>query len=1047
MKKLFTQKKSGNHLFQFADAPMRWLIKPYAAFVLVLILSIMHVCAQAPTLKYTDGVQAYTPNYTIAPLTPTASGIASYGYSSSAQLYGSGINQPYGVAVDAAGNIYVADIYNNLVKKIDPVTGHAVVLGTGFNMPYDIILDASGNIYVADYGNNAVKKILAVGGATVTIGSGFNKPSGLAFDAAGNLYVADAGNNAVKKMNLSTGKIVSLGFGFKSPWGVAVDKAGNVYVTDAGNGMLKKIPIDGGPTVQVLSGYKNLHGIVIDPSGNIFFSNYYNIDEYSPATTYSTIAAYGGALLPFGIAFDAQGNLYSANPGSNAIYKFVYDFNGGTPIFRGGPFVAGLSGLSGIAIDHQDNILLAGDAAKKMPEGYENPVDPYYNYYNQKKFSAAGIAVDPAENLYGTDVLNNALDILTPSGYVSLGGSGYNQPEGVAVDNKGVIFVADTKNNLIQKFPINKRGVTTGSGFNQPYGIAVDSSDNVYVADTYNNAVKKIPSGTNTTVTIGSGFNLPRGVAVDNLNNVFVADAGNNAVKMIAAIGGSTVTLASGLAQPLGVAVDLEGDIFVADGGDLSVRKIKQTGGYYISPRLPRGLVFNQTTGIITGKPTVISPPTYYTITAYNASGYAKTYVLIAVSAAADLAKLRVSGYRLSPYFQPSVNKYTDTVAATIPSITVTPTAADPHATITVNGTALASGATSAAIPVGEGPNTITTVVTSADGLVTKIYTITVFKPYSNNANLSQMHPDAGTMSPVFSPNVTHYTDNVTYTNTSVTITPITQDTLATIKVNGVAVASGSSSAAIPLAEGSNTITTVVTAPDGVTTKTYILTVMRAGSPDANLSQMNPSAGRLNQPFTPTVTNYTDVVFYPTASLSITPAAQDPLATIKINGTPVASGSPSSPIALAVGNTIIHTVVTAPDGATTKTYTLTVNRRGPQGVADAALQPESVQIATRPQLADDGISVHQGLSPNGDGVNDYLTIENISNYPDNKLSIMNRNGQLIFEAKGYDNSTKVFDGHSNKNGKMQLPGTYFYQLAYTVNGITRYKTGFIMLKY
>jgi gliding motility-associated-like protein len=99
------------------------------------------------------------------------------------------------------------------------------------------------------------------------------------------------------------------------------------------------------------------------------------------------------------------------------------------------------------------------------------------------------------------------------------------------------------------------------------------------------------------------------------------------------------------------------------------------------------------------------------------------------------------------------------------------------------------------------------------------------------------------------------------------------------------------------------------------------------------------------------------------------------------------------------------------------------------------------------QLARDNISVREGISPNGDGVNDFLVIDNITNYPDNKLRILSRSGQLIFEAKSYDNSSKVFDGHSNKNGTMQLPGTYFYTLDYTVKGIAKYKTGFIVLKY
>jgi gliding motility-associated-like protein len=91
--------------------------------------------------------------------------------------------------------------------------------------------------------------------------------------------------------------------------------------------------------------------------------------------------------------------------------------------------------------------------------------------------------------------------------------------------------------------------------------------------------------------------------------------------------------------------------------------------------------------------------------------------------------------------------------------------------------------------------------------------------------------------------------------------------------------------------------------------------------------------------------------------------------------------------------------------------------------------------------------VHQGVSPNGDGIDDFFQIDNITNYPDNRLMITNRNGLLVYETKGYDNASRVFDGHSNKNGAMQLPGTYFFSLAYAVNGTTKYKTGFIVLKY
>ena len=139
-------------------------------------------------------------------------------------------------------------------------------------------------------------------------------------------------------------------------------------------------------------------------------------------------------------------------------------------------------------------------------------------------------------------------------------------------------------------------------------------------------------------------------------------------------------------------------------------------------------------------------------------------------------------------------------------------------------------------------------------------------------------------------------------------------------------------------------------------------------------------------------------------------------------------------------------MVTGQRGTTTKTYTITVTRAaGPIADPLAAISVE--KPVDNPQLANDGIIVHQGISPNGDGINDVLVIDGITSYPENKLTIMNRSGQVIFEAKGYDNVSKVFDGHSNKTGAKQLPGTYFYSLDYMVRGIAKHKTGFIVLKY
>jgi len=278
-------------------------------------------------------------------------------------------------------------------------------------------------------------------------------------------------------------------------------------------------------------------------------------------------------------------------------------------------------------------------------------------------------------------------------------------------------------------------------------------------------------------------------------------------------------------------------------------------------------------------------------------------------------------------------------------------------------------------------------------------------------------------------------------------VTPTTTDANATITVNGTATLSGTTSRPIALAEGAQTvITTIVTAQNGTTTNTYTVTVTRAPSASANLVAMGPSISGLTPGFSGAITSYTISAGNATASMTVKPVAADANATITVNGTALTPGAVSQPIELAVGSNTINVAVTAQNGTTSKTYTLTVTRAS--GSGDSYIPGISATKPTgTPTLADDGLIIHQGISPNGDDINDFFQIDNISQYPDNKLSIMNRNGQLIYEAKGYDNSSKVFDGHSGKSGQMQLPGTYFYQLEYTVKGIVKHKTGFIVLKY
>jgi gliding motility-associated-like protein len=440
-------------------------------------------------------------------------------------------------------------------------------------------------------------------------------------------------------------------------------------------------------------------------------------------------------------------------------------------------------------------------------------------------------------------------------------------------------------------------------------------------------------------------------------------------------------------------------------------------------------------------------------VTAQNGTT-TKTYtttVTRAPSNNAYLLYLSAQTATLSPGFAYKTFSYSASVPNATTSVTVTPSLLDLTATVKVNGTTVANKTASGPIALNAGANTITILVTAQDGVTTQTYTIVITRAPSTNDNLSAMKISAGTLTPTFATGTTSYTASVGNGITSLTVTPTTADPTATIKVNGTAVTSGTASGAIALNVGSNVITTIVTAQNGTSTKTYTVTVTRAPSSNAYLLYLSVQTATLSPTFAYKTLAYTSNVPNATASVTITPSVLDLTATVKVNGTTVANKTASGPIALAVGANTITVLVTAQDGTTTQTYTVTITRAA--GGADSYV-PVAIgtQISvTKPTetvaLTGDGIMVHQGVSPNGDGINDFLQIDNITNYPDNKLMIMNRNGQLIYETQGYDNASKVFDGHSSKNGQMQLPGTYFYQLDYTTNGITKHKTGFLILKY
>jgi hypothetical protein len=398
----------------------------------------------------------------------------------------------------------------------------------------------------------------------------------------------------------------------------------------------------------------------------------------------------------------------------------------------------------------------------------------------------------------------------------------------------------------------------------------------------------------------------------------------------------------------------------------------------------------------------------------------------------------------LSPAFNQGTTSYVDSLGNSYTQVNVGAVLNDRSASITVNGTPVASGSKSGEIPLSTGNNTITVVVTSHDGSTSLTYTIIVNRAAAPPATLSYLTLNHGTLSPAFNPATTSYTDSLAHSFAQVDVSALLNNAGDSMTVNGTALASGGTSGQVPLSVGNNTINVVVTSQDGFTSLTYTVVVNRAAAPPATLVYLALNHGALSPAFDPATTSYNvslDNTYTQVEASAILNNAGD---SMTVNGAALASGGTSGEIPLSVGDNPINVVVTSQDSLTVITYTIIVNRAGGVGIyAVKNLFP----AAGTTELADDGVVVHPAVSPNGDGIDDVLKIDGLSAYPDNKLTIMNQGGTTIYEANGYDNSSRVFDGHSSKTGSMQQPGTYFYLLQYSAAGKTKTKTGFIILKY
>jgi uncharacterized protein (TIGR03437 family) len=575
------------------------------------------------------------------------------------------LNFPYGLALDSAGNVYVADLGNHRVRRITPDGAITTVAGTGRKAsspdgaaptdtsllsPRNVAIDAAGNLYIAEFEGHRIRKLTPGGKLSTVAGTGvagssgdgnrasaaqINYPAGMAFDRAGALYFADSGNNVVRKL-YADGTIGTVlgrnpGTTLYSPLAVAMDLAGTLYVGDstfvvrayttagkwigyAGNGV-PSFSGDGGPAAS--AALTSVNDLAADLNGNLFIADAVRLRRIDPLGVIVTVAGDGyvhsvgdggpatSAQLfqPSALTLDSAGNLFIADSGTQRVRQVLHD---GTMTTLAGTGTAALGAADGSP---------AANVALNTP---------------------MGVAMDSSGNVLVADTYNHRVLLVTPAHAIrSVAGTGTGgvSPEGtpplvaqlrgpraVCADRTGNLYIVDTSNHrVLRLFPGGTLQTAAGNGskgiagdggaarfaqLNTPSACATDSAGNLFIADTANHAIRKVnPAGTISTVAgifdagstgdeapaTAARLSSPRGVVVDDAGDIFIGDTGNHRIRQVTPGGvihtiagtgapafagdGGPATAAS-LNNPQGLFLDGAGDLYFADTGNNRIRRL-----------------------------------------------------------------------------------------------------------------------------------------------------------------------------------------------------------------------------------------------------------------------------------------------------------------------------------------------------------------------------------------------------------------------------------------------------------------------------------------
>ncbi|HTA81929.1 MAG TPA: hypothetical protein VK783_03290, partial [Bacteroidia bacterium] len=468
---------------------------------------------------------------------------------------------PNQLVADSSGNIYIADQNNNDIRLVNTlgivstIAGN-VSLGGGYsgdgaaatlaqlNGPEGVSVDPAGNVYIADYNNGVIRKINTGGIISTMAGSNnsvsfsgdgglgtnaiISNPTGVVRDKLGNVYFADQSNMRIRELNVSTHIITTIAgngtSGFSgdggaataselgSPQALAIDDSGNIYIADVSNYRIRKITSATGIISTYAgfgnSGYNgeninadtlrmgNVNGLAVDTAGNVYFSDEDNsiLRKINKATNLVTTIAglpsnggYNGDGLasatqlyfPMGLGVDKHGNVYFVDAGNVLLRKLVLS---------------------------SDSIITIGG----QYDNYGTPQvgSPVIATSIAAFYSPQGLTLDTAGNIYVTDQSNGNIvkitknDSLTVlSGVGGVEGPGYNgdnimantaylsNPNGVAVDDSGNVFLADAGNNRVREIRMTGPQITSqpvstlttcSGGYGNEIGIGVSGTGITY---------------------------------------------------------------------------------------------------------------------------------------------------------------------------------------------------------------------------------------------------------------------------------------------------------------------------------------------------------------------------------------------------------------------------------------------------------------------------------------------------------------------------------------------------------------------------------------